>query len=176
MSSIRVAILTVSDRSARNERPDLSGPALQQLAQELGWQTVHSAIVPDVLEDIQRVMIAWCDLQGDVDLVLTSGGTGFAPRDITPEATLAVIDRNAPGLAEAMRQESLKITPHAMLSRLAAGIRGQTLIVNLPGRPKAIKENLDAVFPAIPYCIELIGGPALEVTDASPGAYRPPQS
>ena len=156
MSSIRVAILTVSDRSARNERPDLSGPALQQLAQELGWQTVHSAIVPDVLEDIQRVMIAWCDLQGDVDLVLTSGGTGFAPRDITPEATLAVIDRNAPGLAEAMRQESLKITPHAMLSRAVCGIRRQTLIINLPGSPKAAVENLKILLPVLPHAVELL--------------------
>ena len=156
MSSIRVAILTVSDRSARNERPDLSGPALQQLAQELGWQTVYSAIVPDVLEDIQRVMIAWCDLQGDVDLVLTSGGTGFAPRDITPEATLAVIDRNAPGLAEAMRQESLKITPHAMLSRAVCGIRRQTLIINLPGSPKAAVENLKILLPVLPHAVELL--------------------
>ena len=156
MTSVRVAVLTVSDRSARNERTDLSGPALRELAGELGWMVVHTAIAADEKDEIQKVLLSWSDHAGEVDIILTTGGTGFAPRDVTPEATLAVVDRIAPGLAEAMRQESMKITPHAMLSRAVCGIRGQTLIINLPGSPKAAVENLKILLPVLPHAVELL--------------------
>jgi len=155
--SIRVAILTVSDRSAHGARPDVSGPALVKAAGQQGWQVSDTRIVPDDQLSIEEVLIAWCD-NGQADLILTTGGTGFALRDVTPEATLAVIERTAPGLAEAMRMQSLNITPHAMLSRAVAGIRGQTLIINLPGSPKAALENLRAVLPVLPHAIELLRG------------------
>ncbi len=152
---MKVAILTASDRSSKGERPDLSGPALINKVTELGWEVIHTKIVPDDLEIIQNTLIEWAD-NDQVDLILTTGGTGFAPRDITPEATLAVVHRNAPGLVEAMRYESLKITPHAMLSRNVAGIRNRTLIINLPGSPKAAIENFEVVIPVIPHAIELL--------------------
>ena len=153
--AIRVAILTVSDRSARGERPDASGPVLVEAAQQQSWVVVDTRIVADEQEAIQSVLLEWCQRE-DIDLALTTGGTGFAPRDITPEATLAIIHRAAPGLAEAMRAESLKLTPHAMLSRGIAGIRGRTLIVNLPGSPKAAAENLRVILPVLPHAIELL--------------------
>ena len=160
--SIRVAILTVSDRSARGERPDASGPALVEMAMQHGWQVVANGIVADNRSDIEEALVNWCD-KGEIDLILTTGGTGFAPRDVTPEATLAIIDRTAPGLAEAMRQQSLAITPHAMLSRAAAWIRGQTLIVNLPGSPKAALENLQVILPVLPHAVDLLrGSPSAE--------------
>jgi len=152
---LRFSILTVSDRSARGERPDSSGPALVEVIHQQGWQVVETAIVPDERAAIQAALISWCD-RGDTDVLLTTGGTGFAPRDVTPEATLAVIERGAPGLAEAMRLESLRVTPHAMLSRAAAGIRGRTLIVNLPGSPKAAIENLRTILPVLPHAVELL--------------------
>jgi len=157
--SIRTAVLTVSDRASRGERPDVAGPALVELITEQGWVVVETAVVPDERLVIERPLPGWCDRVqpgGRLDLILTTGGTGFAPRDVTPEATMAVIQRIAPGIAEAMRMESLKITPHAMLSRGAAGIRGRTLIVNLPGSPKAAVENLQVVLPVIPHAIELL--------------------
>ncbi len=153
--TLRVAILTVSDRSSRGERPDASGPALVQLAGEQGWKVVEVAVIPDDRPAIEQALTGWCDSHR-VDLVLTTGGTGFAPRDVTPEATLAVIQRAAPGLAEAMRLESLKITPHAMLSRAVAGIRARTLIVNLPGSPKGAVENLRVLLPVLPHAIETL--------------------
>lgn len=153
--TLRVAILTVSDRSARGERADASGPALVQVIQEQGWRIVETVIVPDEQDAIAHRLAQWCD-GNQVDLILTTGGTGFAPRDVTPEATLSVIQRAAPGLAEAMRAESLKVTPHAMLSRAAAGIRARTLIVNMPGSPKAALENLRVILPVLPHAIELL--------------------
>ncbi len=152
---VRVAILTVSDRSSRGERPDASGPALVQLAQELGWLVIETAVVSDDRPVIEKTLLDWCS-SAQVDLLLTTGGTGFAPRDVTPEATQAVIQRGAPGLAEAMRLESLKVTPHAMLSRAVAGIRDQTLIINLPGSPKAAVENLTVLLSVLPHAIELL--------------------
>jgi len=152
---VRVGILTVSDRSSRGERPDASGPALQQQVSELGWQVVKTDIVPDDRATLKEILTRWSD-DGRLDVILTTGGTGFTPRDVTPEATLAVVDRLAPGLAEAMRAASLQITPHAMLSRAVAGIRGQTLVVNLPGSPKAARENLAVIQSVIPHAVQLL--------------------
>lgn len=159
MKMVRTAILTVSDRSSRGERPDASGPALEKIVGAQGWPILSSAIVPDDSLAIQHALTSWSD-SGEIDLILTTGGTGFAPRDITPEATLAVIERQAPGLAEAMRMESLKITPHAMLSRAVCGIRKKTLIINLPGSPKAAVENLHTVLPVIQHAVELLQDPS----------------
>ena len=156
--SIRVGILTVSDRGSRGEYRDLSGPAIRDLVTGCLGATVElEDIVPDERLVIAGTLQAWADEVG-LDLVLTTGGTGFAPRDVTPEATRDVIEREAPGLAEAMRAASLQITPHAMLSRAVAGIRGKTLIVNLPGSPKAARENLQTILPALPHAIELQQG------------------
>ena len=152
---LRFAILTVSDRSARGERPDLSGPALADLIAAQGWQVVRQAVVPDERVVLQETMSTWVD-QDDLDILLTTGGTGFSLRDITPEATRAVIEREAPGLVEAMRQESLKVTPHAMLSRAVAGIRGKVLIINLPGSPKGCAGK----YPAGPAGAPARGGAA----------------
>ena len=153
--SLRVAILTVSDRSSRGEREDASGPALAQLVQEQGWTMSRQSLVPDEESAIRDLLAAWAD-SGDLDVILTTGGTGFAPRDVTPEATRAILDREAPGLAEAMRATSLKITPHAMLSRIVTGIRKKTLIINLPGSPKGAVENLQVIVPVLPHAIQLL--------------------
>jgi molybdenum cofactor synthesis domain-containing protein len=152
---IRVSILTISDRSARGERPDASGPALVEAARSQGWTIARTAILPDDLLQIRDTLAAWADT-GDTDLILTTGGTGFSPRDVTPEATSAAIQRLAPGMAEAMRAESMKATPHAMLSRAVAGIRGHTLIINLPGSPKAAIETLQVILPALPHAVQLL--------------------
>jgi molybdopterin adenylyltransferase len=154
---IRTGILTISDRSAAGHRPDASGPALGTALQQHvpAAIVVQTAVVPDVRSEIAETLMAWADEQG-LDLVLTTGGTGFAPRDITPEATRTVIEREAPGLAEAMRAASLQITPHAMLSRAVAGIRGHTLIINLPGSPKGAVESLQTIAHVLPHAIELL--------------------
>ncbi|HVM71316.1 MAG TPA: MogA/MoaB family molybdenum cofactor biosynthesis protein [Anaerolineales bacterium] len=152
---LRVGILTASDRSARAERPDLAGPALAGLVAAQGWEVRRTAILPDDLQQLRATLSAWAD-EGGLDIILTTGGTGFAPRDVTPEATRLVIEREAPGLAEAMRSESLKINQHAMLSRGVAGIRGRVLILNLPGSPKAAVENLQVVLPVLPHACELL--------------------
>ena len=152
---MRIGIITVSDRSARGERPDASGPALVQAVESQGWKVVRIEILPDDAGRIGETLAAWAD-SGDYDVILTTGGTGFAPRDVTPEATLEVVERQAPGIPEAMRAASLQVTPHAMLSRLAAGIRKRTLIINLPGSPKGAVENLQVVIPVLPHATELL--------------------
>ena len=153
--SIRFGVLTVSDRSARGERSDSSGPALIEEIKKQHWEVEKVKIVADDTQELVAVFREWAD-GGEVDVILSTGGTGFSPRDITPEATEVVIERSAPGLAEAMRIESMKITPHAMLSRATAGIRGATLIVNLPGSPKAAIENFQAIQAVIPHAVSLL--------------------
>jgi len=152
---VRIAVLTVSDRASRGERPDASGPALVDLIGSQGWQVVKQSILPDDLDSLRETLTDWAD-SGDVDVILTTGGTGFAPRDVTPEATRAVIDRDAPGLAEAMRAASAAKSKHAMLSRAVAGLRGRVLIINLPGSPKAAIENLQTVLPTLEHAVHLL--------------------
>ena len=151
------AVLTVSDRCSRGERPDEGGPLVAQLLKDAGYSVTRTAIVPDEESQISRVLRTWADA-GDMHLILTTGGTGFSPRDVTPEATIAVCRRLTPGIPEAMRAASLAITPRAMLSRAAAGIRGGTLIVNLPGSPKAARENLEAVLPTLGHGLSMLSG------------------
>jgi molybdopterin adenylyltransferase len=153
--NLHFAILTVSDRSSRGERSDASGPALADLVKSQGWQIVRQEIVPDETSAIQETLSAWSD-SGEVDVILATGGTGFAPRDVTPEATRSVVERLTPGLDEAMRAASLRVTPHAMLSRAVSGIRKRTLIVNLPGSPKGATENLQVVIPALEHAVKLL--------------------
>lgn len=153
--TIRFGVLTLSDRSSRGERPDASGPALADLIRTQSWLIAEQAILADDESAISAMLMTWAD-SGRFDVILTTGGTGFALRDVTPEATRAVIEREAPGLAEAMRLDSLKKTPHAMLSRGIAGIRGRTLIINLPGSPKGAVENLQTVIPVLPHAVQLL--------------------
>ena len=152
---LRIAVLTISDRSARGERPDASGPALVAFVKAQGWEVTRSGILPDDLKVLRELISLWAD-RGEADIILTTGGTGFAPRDVTPEATRAVIEREAPGLAEAMRAVGGVKSSHAMLSRAVAGIRGKVLIINLPGSPKAAIENLQVIFPALEHAVKLL--------------------
>src|SRR5512135_3187746 len=153
--TLRIGVLTASDRAAKGERADLSGPALEEQITASGWAVVRREVVADDVQEIARILSTWAD-SDEVDIIVTSGGTGFAPRDVTPEATRRIIDREAPGLVEAMRQESLKVTPHAMLSRSVAGMRGQVLIVNLPGSPRAAVENFQVIQPVLTHAVELL--------------------
>jgi molybdenum cofactor synthesis domain-containing protein len=152
---MRFGILTVSDRSSRGERPDVSGPVLVEAVNSHGWQILKTAIIPDEVDIIREKMIEWAD-SGELDVLLSTGGTGFAPRDVTPEATRQVVERLTPGLDEAMRAKGLQITPHAMLSRAVSGIRKQTIIINLPGSPKAAMENLQVVLPVLEHASKLL--------------------
>lgn len=154
---MKAAILTVSDKGSRGEREDAGGPLLQQWLQERGVEISTVRMVPDEVEQIAAVLCEWADRE-QPELILTTGGTGVSPRDVTPEATLQVLDRFLPGFGELMRAESLKITPMAILSRAVAGIRGASLIINLPGSPGGAIENLTAVWPAIPHAVAKIRG------------------
>lgn len=153
----QAAVITVSDRCSQGRRTDEAGPLVVSMLEEAGYVVRAQAIIPDEREEIQENLKLLAD-RGDIALILTTGGTGFAPRDVTPEATAAVCDRMTPGIPEAMRYASLAITPRAMLSRSAAGIRGRTLIVNLPGSPKAARENLEAVLPTLGHGLEMLRG------------------
>ncbi len=154
---MRAAILTLSDKGSRGERVDESGPALSAWLAERGVCTVHAEIIPDDFEQIVSVLIAWAD-SDKADLILTTGGTGVSPRDVTPEATMRAVDRLIPGIGELMRQKSLDKTPMASLSRAVAGTRDQSLIVNLPGSPRGALENLEAIWPVIGHAVEKIRG------------------
>jgi len=157
---IKVGILTVSDRSARGERVDTTQEAIRELLDENRYEVAAYEVVPDEPAQIRRVLRLWADQMG-LDLILTNGGTGLAPRDHTPEATREVLDKEVPGLAELMRLEGIKKTPMAALSRATAGVRGKSLIVNLPGSPKGASESLAAILPVIPHAIETITGRSL---------------
>ncbi len=152
---LRVGILTVSDRSSQGIRPDASGPVLQDAVISRGWNVQRMKIIPDDFDMIKGILGEWSD-SDQFDVILTTGGTGFSPRDITPEATLATVIRSAPGISEVMRAASMKITPHAMLSRAVAGIRGSTLIVNFPGSPKAARENFEVIMTVLPHAVQLL--------------------
>ena len=170
----KIGILTVSDRASRAEYEDLGGPAIADYLNEVldsSWETVPR-VIPDTRSTIEQTLIELADEQGCC-LIVTTGGTGPAARDVTPEATEAICEKLMPGFGELMRKVSLQYVPTAILSRQTAGIRGNTLIVNLPGSPKAIAQCLDAVFPAIPYCIDLIEGPFLETDPNRLQAFRP---
>ena len=158
---MRAAIITLSDAGYAGRREDKSGPVIRALLEEAGYTVVHTALLPDGVEPLAGELKRLCD--GDIaDLVLTTGGTGFSPRDLTPEATRSVVERPAPGIAEAMRWQSLQITPRAMLSRAEAGIRKGALIVNLPGSPKAVRECLEFILPALAHGLEILKGTAGE--------------
>jgi molybdenum cofactor synthesis domain-containing protein len=152
---IKVAVLTLSDKGSRGERRDESGPIIKRLLKKIDAEVVSYEVLPDEKHLIKRRLMALCR---EADLILTTGGTGPSPRDVTPDATLEVIEREMPGIAEAMRYQGLKKTPYAMLSRAVAGIRKGTLIVNLPGSPKAVRENLRVILECLPHAIEKIKG------------------
>jgi molybdopterin adenylyltransferase len=173
-TNIRIGILTVSDRASRGEYEDRGGPAIREYFSEVlasPWEPVPR-VIPDERPLLEQTLIELCDAEGCC-LVVTTGGTGPALRDVTPEATEAVCQKLMPGFGELMRKVSLEKVPTAILSRQTAGIRGRCLIVNLPGQPRAIHECLDAVMPAIPYCIDLIDGPYLETHPSRIVAFRP---
>ena len=174
MSEIKIGILTASDRASAGVYEDLSGQAIIDTLNDYltsEWQPVYK-VIPDDQAGVEQALIDMADKEGCC-LIVTTGGTGPAPRDLVPEATDAVCEKMLPGFGELMRQVSLQYVPTAILSRQTAGIRGKSLIVNLPGKPKSIRECLDAVFPAIPYCVDLIEGPFLEVNEAVIKAFRP---
>ncbi len=174
MSKAKIGIVTVSDRASQGVYEDLSGLAIIDTLNDYltsEWEPVYQ-IIPDEQAQIEALLIKMVDEEGCC-LVVTTGGTGPAKRDVTPEATEAVCDRMMPGFGELMRAESLKFVPTAILSRQTAGLRGSSLLVNLPGKPKSIRECLDAVFPAIPYCIDLMEGPFLECNESVIKPFRP---
>jgi molybdopterin adenylyltransferase len=155
---MKVGILTISDKGARGEREDRSGPAIRGVVEAQGWDVTRQKIVPDDQAAIRAALVEWSD-EG-LDLVLTTGGTGLSPRDWTPEATKAVLERETPGISEAVRQAGLRKTPTAMLSRAVSGIRKSTLIINLPGSEKGVRESLAALMPALPHALEILRGAA----------------
>lgn len=161
MMTFSVGVLTISDKGSVGEREDTSGPAIREVMEGAGATVARVLVIPDERDVIAQTLTGWCDSRS-LDLVLTTGGTGLGPRDVTPEATRDVIEREAPGIAEALRLESLKVTPMAMLSRGIAGTRGRTLIVNLPGSPKAVRECLGVLLPVLGHAVETLRGPVEE--------------
>lgn len=161
---LKVGVITASDKGSRGEREDLSGQLLKELVQEIHGKVVLYIVLPDDQKLLADRMKVWTDIE-EVDLILTTGGTGFSPRDVTPEATLSIADRLVPGIAEVMRMESLKVTPKAMLSRAVAVLRKRTLIINMPGSPKAVKECWQAISPALNHGIQILKGEASECAE-----------
>lgn len=159
--NIKTAVLTMSDKGSRGERKDLSGPVIKEMMEAAGAEVIYEEIIPDDKDEIKEVLIFLAD-KHQVDLILTTGGTGFASRDITPEATLEVIEKEVPGIPEKMRADTITITPQAALSRARAGIRKETLIINFPGSPKAVRECLEAVIDIIPHGVSILKG---EITE-----------
>ena len=161
---LTLGILTVSDKGAAGEREDESGAVIEQILTDFGARVIRRGVVPDDRDSIGGILIEWAD--GDkVDLILTTGGTGLSPRDITPEATMDVIEKVVPGISEAMRAESLRKTPRGMLSRGVSGIVGKTLVINLPGSPKAVRECLDVILPALLHAVETVRGETFECAE-----------
>jgi molybdenum cofactor synthesis domain-containing protein len=154
---IRAGVITVSDKGAAGQRKDLSGPEVERILKTIGIEVICKIIIPDEIHQIRDILVDLTDNK-KIDLIVTTGGTGVAPRDVTPDATLSVIEKEIPGMAEAMRRESCKITPHALISRAVVGIRDRTMIINLPGSPKSVRENLVVLLPALPHAIEKIRG------------------
>jgi molybdopterin adenylyltransferase len=154
---MKAGILTLSDKGSRGDREDLSGAVIREMLEQAGIIVTAYEVIPDEADLISSKLKEWSDSK-KLSLIITTGGTGLSPRDVTPEATLAVIEKRVPGMEEAMRMESLKKTPNAMISRAVAGIRGRTLIVNLPGSPRAVRENLDVILPALPHALSKLGG------------------
>ncbi|MCK5123845.1 MAG: molybdopterin adenylyltransferase [Dehalococcoidia bacterium] len=154
---LTVGVLTISDKGARGDRQDKSGAVIREILPSIAARIVNYDVIPDEKEPIVAKLVKWAD-EDDLDIIITTGGTGLTPRDVTPEATLAVVDRIVPGFAEAMRAESLKKTPHAMLSRAVVGTRGKCLIINLPGSPNAVRECLEVILPALPHAVETLKG------------------
>lgn len=164
---MKAGILTLSDKGAKGEREDLSGPALRKWLEERGVQTSVYEMIPDEAEQISAKLMEWADTAG-LDIILTTGGTGVSPRDVTPDATASILDRVIPGFGELMRMRSLSKTPSACLSRAIAGIRGRTLIINLPGSPRGAVENIEAVWDAVPHAVAKIQGDQSECASPSP--------
>jgi molybdopterin adenylyltransferase len=162
---MRAGILIVSDKGSSGQRADKSGPTAKEVISQLNLDITKYEIVPDEAEVISDKLKEWCD-EGSLDLVLTSGGTGLSHRDVTPEATLKVLDKTIPGLTEAMRMETMKKKPEAILSRAVAGSRGKCLIINLPGSPRAVKECLEVILPVLPHALDVIGGNVSECGDS----------
>ena len=154
---MKAGVLTISDKGSKNERKDESGPVVSELLLSIGAKVENYEIIPDEKDVIEQKLIEYSD-KINLDIIVTTGGTGVSPRDLTPDATLAVLDREIPGFAEAMRMESFKKTPHALISRAVAGVRGNTLIINLPGSPKGAKENLEIVLKSIPHTVSKLQG------------------
>lgn len=153
----KAAVITLSDKGYAGEREDKSGPLLCEMITEAGYEVKETILLPDEQKEIEKCLCKLCDAD-KMDIIFTTGGTGFSPRDCTPEATMAVAERNVPGIAEAMRMASMQVTPRAMLSRGVSVIRGKTLIVNLPGSPKAVKENLEVILPALDHGLAILSG------------------
>jgi molybdenum cofactor synthesis domain-containing protein len=164
----KLGIITISDRSAKGERPDKSGQAIRESFSAQDCQVAKYEVIPDERDIIAGRLAQWAD-GGEVDVIITTGGTGLGPRDVTPEATLSVIDKEVPGLAEMMRAKSFSATPYSLLSRAVAGTRKRCLIINLPGSPKAVRECLEIIMPVIPHAVGVIKGEITEHKDAEKG-------
>ena len=176
MEPVTFGVLTASDRASSGEYEDLSGPAIEEFLSFAISNPFHleRRIIPDEQDRIEATLIELCD--AGCSVIITTGGTGPAPRDVTPDATEAVCERMLPGFGEQMRAISLRHVPTAVLSRQTAGVRGQSLILNLPGSPRSIRETIDEIWPAVPYCVDLIGGPYIETTEGVWAAWRPPHA